>query len=255
MNTRINILIVLLAVIVSACKQEENSKANFPNDTSGVLSKEVDSQEEEIKHNDMRVVDLPIVMGEANYLMFPVGEVRVYGSSSKFGSKSNNNSYSYTVSNFSPYELTGFLDNIMFQHKDSLEVRPLTDKKLKIHSATYLKSIADKYKKHFLLYKVFDEQVVINPKTPAKLLYISEANGRKFKNVIQPNNELLDWTVIDAQHRLYFRTIEDINKDGILDIEDTVNYYYINLLDPNLEIKTHDPLEVALPVAMEEEEK
>jgi hypothetical protein len=35
--------------------------------------------------------------------------------------------------------------------------------------------------------------------------------------------------VIESNNRLYYRTVEDTNKNGQFDKKDVVNYYYIDL--------------------------
>jgi hypothetical protein len=135
----------------------------------------------------------------------------------------------------------------MFQHKDSITITPLTAQKVQIQSVVYLNTIAEKTKKHILIYTLFDSDTNRDGKIDSndiKTLYISKSSGKNFKKLSENLQELLDWTVIDVQNRLYFRTVEDINKNGAFDKDDSINYFYVDLLDANWEVKSYDPLMV-----------
>jgi hypothetical protein len=43
--------------------------------------------------------------------------------------------------------------------------------------------------------------------------------------------ELIDWKIIDANARLYYKTIIDSNKNGQLDAADQVQYFYVDVLN------------------------
>ncbi|MGQ8869611.1 hypothetical protein [Myroides sp. TSA_177.3] len=244
MKTKVGLIVsVFSAVLFFSCKgQEEKPKVIYKDEV------ETPEQQEAVKEKteDIRIADLPLVVGSSSYLIHPVGEVRVYASPSKYGT-SKVNQFSYTVSNYVPFEITGYLENLMFQHKDSLEIRPLTNKKIQIQSVVYLNTIAEKLKKNILVYNVFDADTNRDGKIDSndiKTLYISKSSGKEFKKLSPYLQELLDWTVIDVQNRLYFRTIEDINKNGAFDKNDNVNYFYIDLTDPTWEVKSYDPLNI-----------
>jgi hypothetical protein len=64
-----------------------------------------------------------------------------------------------------------------------------------------------------------------------KSLYVSSSNGDDFVKVSTNLQELVDWTVIDLQNRLYFRTIEDVNKNGAFYKDDQMHYYYADLME------------------------
>ncbi len=48
--------------------------------------------------------------------------------------------------------------------------------------------------------------------------------------------------VSESKNRLYFRTIEDINKDGEFDKEDIVHYKYIDLDTDNMKLIEYNPI-------------
>lgn len=236
-----------------SCKKEEQPKVIYEPERKPLIPevKKVDSTQ-------IRIADLPVLMEGSSYLIHPVGDIRVYNvPSSKFGS-SKVDRVSYAVSNYNRFELTGYFHNLMFQHKDSLPIRPLTDLKVQIQTVTYLPTIALKTKKDILIYSVFDEDTNRDGKVDSsdiKTLYISHANGLGFKKLSQHLHELLDWNVIEDQHRIYFRTIEDINKNGAFDKKDSVNYYYVDLLDSDWKPVEYSPFGLELKHENESEEE
>jgi hypothetical protein len=253
MKVRIGLFLGAALLLFAACKQEaDKPKVIYKEDGTSAAATETVSDKD--RSEDIRIADLPVLMGQSDYLIHPIGEVRVYTYSSKTG-MSKVNQTSYTVSNYAPFELTGYLENLMFQHKDSLQIRPLTNKKIQIQSVTYLNPLAEKTKKNILVYSVFDADTNRDGKLDSndiKTLYISNGSGKNFKKLTVDLHELLDWTVIDAQNRLYFRSIEDINKNGAFDKDDNVNYYYIDLLSKDWEVKSYDPFSVNKPIEIEE---
>src|SRR5690606_38086923 len=103
-----------------------------------------------------------------------------------------------------------------------------------------------KINKGILVYTLVDSDTNRDGKVNSndiKTLYISEINGNNFTKLSTDLEELIDWNTIEAQNRLYFRTIEDINKNGSFDKNDLVHYYYVDLKSPEWEVIKHDPLE------------
>jgi hypothetical protein len=62
-------------------------------------------------------------------------------------------------------------------------------------------------------------------------LYLSTLSGEKFTKISADLMELVDWKIIDANAKLYYKTIEDSNKNGQIDTKDAIQYHYVNLLD------------------------
>ena len=170
------------------------------------------------------VADLPIHFSETAILLYPVGEVV----SSKRGGQS------FTVSNNNDFQITGYLKNLHFQKIKSDSISVLTDKQILIETATFLKSIADKYKTQLMVYSLADSDTNKDQKldeNDIQSLYLSTLSGEKFTKISADLMELVDWKVIDANARLYYKTIEDSNKNGQIDTKDAIQYHYVNLLD------------------------
>jgi hypothetical protein len=54
--------------------------------------------------------------------------------------------------------------------------------------------------------------------------------------------ELIDWNLIDSNSRLYFRTVEDTNKNGQFDKDDVVHYNYIDLSNNEWKVSNYEPI-------------
>jgi hypothetical protein len=195
---------------------------------------------------DIEVADLPILMDGTKYLIHPVGDIRVYDNSKvSYGSSRTNNTVSYAISNYNQYEITGYFENLKFQHIDSTAMRPLTDKPVQIQTATYLNTMAERIKKQVLVYTLVDSDTNRDGRIDAndiRSLYISDISGRGFKKLSSDMQELIDWNIIETQNRLYFRTIEDINKNGAFDKNDMVHYHYADLSSPDWTVSAYEPV-------------
>ncbi|WP_278035202.1 hypothetical protein [Flavobacterium nitratireducens] len=192
------------------------------------------------------VADLPIQMEGTDYLIHPVGDLRVYekGAKAKYGSSSVID-LSFTISNLGDEEITGYLQNLKFQKIDSDSLTSLTEKPALILTATYLKAIADKTKKQILVYTMYDVDTNKDGKldtSDIKALYLSDISGANFTKISANFEELIDWNLIESKNRLYFRTVEDTNKNGQFDKNDVLHYNYINLLDTDWEVINYKPI-------------
>jgi len=230
---------LFLSVFVSCNKETETPKVIYENEknTSEVKYQKIDSTE-------IKIADLPVKFNGTNYLLHPIGNVRVYNTgSSKYGSSKTNSQVSYTISNYATPEITGFISNVMFQHKDSLNLNPLTTNRMEILSITYLDELALKTNKQLLVYALVDVDTNKDGRyddNDIKTLYISNIDGSRFTKLTPELHELLDWEVIEG--KLYFRSIEDINKNGEFDSNDAVHYSFMNLLDSNWNPEPYNPL-------------
>lgn len=226
----------------TSCKETpETPKVTYEGPT-----KEVTVQEVKIDSSQIKISDLPVYMEGTKYLIHAIGDVRLYDrNTSRYGS-SKTNSMSYSISNYNRFELTGFLNNLKFQHIDSTSTKTLTDKLVEIHTVTYLDEISKKLGKGILVYTLVDSDTNRDNKVDSndiKTLYISEINGEKFTKLSADLEELIDWNTIEIQNRLYFRTIEDINKNGSFDKNDMVHYYFVDLKNPTWEVVKYNPFE------------
>lgn len=226
-------------VVLIACKQEkETPKVIYEEPKTNNNSRSIDT-------TSIKIADLPIHMEGTKYLIHPVGEVRVYDDFSKVYGSTKTNQVSYAISNYNRFEITGYFENLKFQHIDSVNVKPLTDEKIQIQTVTYLDRIAANTKKQILVYSVVDKDTNKDNKidqNDIKSLYISAIDGSNFTKLTEDYLEFIDWNIIEAQNRLYFRCIEDINKNGAFDKNDKVHYHYVNLLDAEWKVEAYMPI-------------
>jgi hypothetical protein len=222
--------------LMASCKEEEKPKVIYE-----------DSKVQEVKKDSsqIKVADLPIHMEGTKYLLHAIGDVQVAYERGNYGSAKTNVG-SYALSNYNSFELTGYFQNIKFQHIDSTSLRPLTDKNVQIQTATYLNTIANKTKKQILVYSLVDSDTNRDGKIDAndiKSLYVSDFSGKRFQKLSGELHELIDWNVIESLNRLYFRTIEDINKNGAFDKKDKMHYHFVNLNSDEWKVEDYSPIE------------
>ncbi len=230
------ILLACVALFIS-CKEEEAKKPKVNYDAK------VSTQEPTAETaNAILVADLPVQMDGTSVLLHPIGEFTVLGGKGKYSSGGKE---SFRVSNYGEYEITGYLSNLKFQEVGSDSLKVLTDKPVMIERITYLKSYADATKKQFLVYVLVDMDSNKDGKLDSsdiKDLYISSITGDGFVKLSIDFQELIDWNVIESQNRLYFRTIEDSNKNGAFDSDDKVHYQFVDLTAKVMEVKEYNPI-------------
>jgi len=237
-----NILFLLLAVsFMASCKKEASEKPKVSYDTSAKAK-----TPQKIDTTQIEIADLPLQLQGTNYLIFPVGDLNIYGGSSKgYESSSNANDIRFRISNYSENEIAGYMRNLKFQAIGSDSITALTDKPIMIQTATYLKTVADKTKQQILVYTLADMDTNKDGKldpSDIKSLYLSEISGKRFTKVSVDFEELIDWNLIESSNRLYFRTIEDTNKNGEFDKNDVLHYHYIDLSEKEWKVSDYNPV-------------
>jgi hypothetical protein len=228
---------LVLGVTLVSCKKEEAPKPKVIYQDTSKAKTEVPEDTTQIE-----IADLPINMEGTNYLIFPIGTVSGDKKGIKVSYESNTG---YTVSNYSEYQISGYLKNLKFQEIGKDTIYALTDANVLIETATYLKSTADRTKKQLMVYTVADMDTNKDNKldnNDIKSLYVSDISGKNFTKISVDFQELIDWNVIDSRNRLYFRTVEDTNKNGAFDKEDRLHYFYLDLLAKEWKAEEYRPI-------------
>ncbi|WPR70055.1 hypothetical protein SLW70_08840 [Flavobacterium sp. NG2] len=238
-NIRIVVLFVTVLILASCKEEVEKPKVIYDGTNKEKPFAKIDSTQ-------IAIADLPIQIEGTDYLIHPVGDLRVYerGTKSRYGSSSVID-LSFTISNYSDNEITGYLQNLKFQKINSDSIKALTDKRVLIQTATYLSGIADKTKKRIMVYTLFDIDSNRDGKLDSsdiKSLYLSDISGENFTKISVNFQELIDWSLIESQNRLYFRTVEDTNKNGQFDKNDVVHYNYIDLSRNDWKVDSYEPI-------------
>ncbi|CAM3756512.1 hypothetical protein FLGE108171_13730 [Flavobacterium gelidilacus] len=240
MQTRLKYILGLAILTLVSCKKEQTTpKVKYEDSKSKIeTSAKVDS-------SSIKIADLPILMEGTKYLIHPIGDVRVYEDYKSVYGSSKTNQVSYAISNYNRFELTGYFTNLKFQNIDSTTVHSLTTDRIQIQSVTFLNTIAEKTKKQILVYSFVDNDTNkdgnVN-QNDIKSLALSSIDGSNFKKLSEDLSEVMDWNIIEAQNRLYFRCIEDINKNGAFDKNDKVHYHFVNLLDSDWKVEEYMPI-------------
>jgi hypothetical protein len=235
MKNCLKYIAVVTVLTLGSCR-EEVQKPKVIYDTSSKPKETAKTDSTQIE-----IADLPIYMGDTGYLIHPIGHVRVFqnGSKARYGS-STVNDISFTVSNVGESEITGYLQNLKFQKIDSDSIRPLSDKPVLILTATYLKTVAEKFPKQIMVYTLTDSDTNKDGKVDTGDL--SDVSGENFTKVSPELQELVDWNIVESNSRLYFRTIEDTNQNGQFDKNDVLHYNYIDLTAKDWEVKSYKPI-------------
>lgn len=194
----------------------------------------------------IEISDIPIHIDSTKYLIHPIGEYKISKSLRKISFDSSNyDSYSFSVSNFNGTQITGNFNNLKFEHLDSDILVPLTTKNIRIQSVSFLRDLFNTTKKQILVYIVFDKDTNRDNKlnfNDIKTLYISNIDGSDFTKLTSDFQGLIDWELLEIKNRLYFRSIEDSNKNGEFDGEDKVHYQFIDLNNDTPKVIEYMPI-------------
>lgn len=235
-------ILLSLVTLLIGCKQDKET----PKVTYGVSNKQKTAPKTD--PSQIKVADLPINFSGTNILIHPIGDLNIYSKDQAVAYDSSSRGdydQGFKVSNNNEYEITGYLQNLKFQEIGKDTIIALTNKTVLIETATYLKTIADKTKKHFLIYTLADSDTNNDGKIDnkdIKSLYVSDLKGVGFTKLSEDFQELIDWSILDVQNKIYFRTIEDINKNGDFDKDDKIHYYHLDLLSKDNKAVEYFPL-------------
>lgn len=200
------------------CKEEQKPKVKYDKPLNKVEVKKDTSK--------LMVADLPIQFANSNVLIYTIGALQVSNFQKSSYTEKIEAGSTYNVSNVLEDELTGYLQNIKFQEIGSDSLHVLTDKLLMIERVTFLKS------KKVLVYVLADADTNQDSKVDSddiKSLYISTDMGKNFTKVSPELQELIDWNYVETANKIFFRTIDDRNKNGAFDKNDDLHYFTVNI--------------------------
>lgn len=233
---KISVLIAgIAAIALWSCKNGDDEKPK-------VIYKKTEARNT-IKEDttQFEIADLPIQIPGTDVIVHPIGNYRTDGKrKAAYGYEKG----SFTISNFSELELTGFLQNIKFQKADSDSIVSLTDMPVLIQTATMLRN-AEKSRQQIIVYTLSDKDTNQDGKLDAndiRSLYLSTIEGNKFTKISPDLHELIDWNLIEPKGRLYFRTIEDTNKNGEFDNNDVLHYQFVDLTRGDWQAQNYNPV-------------
>lgn len=179
------------------------------------------------------VADLPFAFDSVDYLYFPISLTRedfdLRSLTGSFVKKSGSYSAEYKNGNY----INCNLDNILIRPKNKSTFRLLTNSRLKIKNLTYLYRIDTIHNKAMFLYEIADKDTnKDNEITSEDIigLFSSKTNGDSFKRISPANEHLIDRKTNYSLGLLFFRTLEDVDKNNEFDENDRINLYEYNLL-------------------------
>lgn len=221
-------LIMMAGMLCSSCFMNESTSNNRHSEKEDLITAE------KKKVQQIKVADLPVHIDSTQYLIHPVGvyEIEEKRSKTRMGSYSGYGAQNFKVSTQVGDEISGNMNSITFQHIETGVAHELTNKDVRIISATFLRDIFNTTKKQLLVYQVIDADTNkdgVKNYLDQKSLYIGAMGGGGFTKLTQQGHELIDWKVIAATNKLFFRSVKDINKNGVLEKEDVVSHHVIDL--------------------------
>ena len=233
------ISVILICTLFTACEQQP--KINYKNNTDSTSV-----MESRIKDTTkVLVAELPVKFDSTDVLIFAIRLVDLEGRGrySRFESSSSSNS-DIASSYFNKDILTGNLINLVFRDKNG-EERKLTDRKILIKSVNFLREIFRQTNTGYLLYSIIDRDTngdrLLN-NSDLETLYISRNDGTGFKKISKELHEFYDFSIIYGDNKVYIRTLEDQNKDGLLNNQDKFHYYTIDFMSDTYKINEYNPL-------------
>ncbi|MES2813125.1 MAG: hypothetical protein V4670_11695 [Bacteroidota bacterium] len=211
---KFSLYILPLLALFTSCKEEQKPKVKYDTTTPKAEIKKDSSK--------LEVADLPLQFQNSNVLIYAIGDLRV-SEMKKNGYEDKGN---FNISNSLEDEITGYLRNVKFQQVGTDSLHVLTDKVMMIERMTYLKG------KKMLVYVLADADTNQDNNVDSddvKSLYISDDMGMNFTKISPDAQEIIDWNYLESTKKIYFRTIEDANKNGAFDKNDKVHYFSLNL--------------------------
>ena len=235
-------IVIILVILFASCGQEK-PKIDYDNKIDTIAA-----VDDPIKDTTKILVsELPIKFDSTDVLLFAIGlvDLQERGGYSKIVSGSYSKA-DISLSYFSNDNLTGNFINVVFREKNDNE-RKLTDHRIRIRTINFLRDIFRATKMGYLLYSVSDRDTNGDKElnhSDLEALYISRINGEGFGKISKELHEFYDYEMIKGENRVYFRTLEDKNKDGELNNKDKFHYYYINFTSDKYEVIEYNPLKI-----------
>ncbi|SEQ06418.1 hypothetical protein [Flavobacterium urocaniciphilum] len=216
-------ILFVSSVMIFSCQQEKPKPKVKYNNTKETKSPQRDTSK-------LEVADLPIQFEGSNVLIYTIGNLTLGDINKKgtYESTSYEGVAGFNVSNSMDNEITGYLQNMKFQAIGSDSLHVLTDKVMLIERVSFVKN------NKMLIYILADSdtnQDGVIDSNDIKSLYISSELGENFTKISTDLQELLDWKHIEAANKIFFRTVEDANKNGEFDKNDKIHYHFLNLKD------------------------
>ena len=242
---------IVLSVLLTACygNSYREQKAIEYDEEQTAIQPNIDS----LLSDSSKILraEFPLRFDSTRILIHPVGFVNVLDAkaTSRYDKKYRDYDEYQMMISTDQNNIKENITYLVFEDMDNNTIRPLTKKVLNISNIQYLRALAYKKNVHYLLYKVQDKDTnrdsKIN-KDDITSLYISRLNGADFKKISSDYQQLEggEWEYL--ANRYYFRTMEDVNKDGKFNKKDKYHYFYIDFSSEPYKVVEYDLLKDVL---------
>jgi len=201
------------------------------------------------------IAELPEYFDSTEYLIYPIGFINRTETESKrnleigaYSDRDYSNS-GFSIDSQREDYFSGNVTNLVFENIKNHNQTLLTEKVLNITSVQYLRKLSKKINRHYILYTVKDKDMNHDSKLDYQdinSLYISRVDGSEFKKITNNSHQYSGGEMIIENLRYYFRTIEDINRDGAFTQADKYHYFYIDFANDDYKIVEHNPLKLII---------
>ncbi len=238
------ILTFLVVIFLFSCgSKHQTPEVVYPNNMTD--STHTASELDPISRN--LFMDFPFAFDSSSLFIYPVRNTHdSRGSDNKNNKISSDfmNSYQYSDwAEMSQSGASGWFYNFLFQDENTQDLRPITDKDIRFSEMIIIRDSVSQQAVHTLLLKVYDKdsnQDKLLNREDLISYYVADVNGKNLRK-ISPEGHLTSGHIYRKRlKRLYFRTIEDIDKNGIFEKNDPRHQYFYS-------IKTGKVTEVKLP--------
>ena len=245
MTKHLSIFIFILLFI--GCNKKHEPKAVY----YGEEVKDVNIDSLLSDTSKVLMAEFPMFFDSTRILIHPIGFVNIENKlrSSKHN-KSSYEDFDYGMKlGYENNEINGNLTYLVFEDVDNNIIRPLSNKVLNISHVKYLRELARKTDRHYLLYRLQDKDTNRDEKIDNKdisSLYLSKLDGSGFTKITSEGHQIDNAEWRNWCSRYYFRTLEDVNKDGKFDKKDKYHYYYINFSTEPYKVIEYNPFDKVL---------
>lgn len=234
---------LLTVFVICSCQSDTKPQVVYTDESTEVPAKK------ELSRDTTMILagELPIHFDSTDYLIFPVGSLAINSRATKriyqdFSSPSGD---LFSAGYMSGSSYSGNLENIVIQPIDSSNFRSITNQLIQIRSFSFYNSIYQSTGEQLLVMTITDRDTNNDgklTKEDVESLYVANLGENSFQKLSADLQELLDWDYMPVNNRLYFRTLEDIDKNGEFNNSDKIHHFYVDLKQDYSKAVEFDPL-------------
>jgi hypothetical protein len=226
-------LLLLSIISFLSCSDRENEKKIVYDESIEQVEKTEIEENSKNNSKSKLIAGLPFKLDSAKTKIFPIGEIKLSNKKrglTKVSSYSGSSFNFFAIGSYSNRGYYGHLDNLIFENLKTGKRHQLTNDQIKIKTFGQLHNDQNIPLKKLVFEIITKDSNKDNELNDSDLtnLYVSGINGENLSLISKLNEDLIDWTLLN-ESLLYFRTIEDSNKNGELEETDTLHIYETDL--------------------------